>query len=160
MIKRSLLTLAAATAMLAACATAPAPPGRTTTCDARALEQSTLASNGALTPQLPGTFTPIPLDQVTMLEPGMARWLMVQSVGASRTETNTMQVVTRLVNCTDQTVQVEGRVHFLASDQSATEPVSAWRRVIIPARSIGSYRESSVAVREVSNYLIELRQGR
>ncbi|GAM98747.1 hypothetical protein U91I_02383 [alpha proteobacterium U9-1i] len=143
------------------CASQPGQPvGRTVTCDASALRNASLPPGPALEAQLPGTFTPIPLNQVTMLEPGMARWLMVQTVGATRTPTNTVQVVARVVNCTDQTVQIEGRTHFLTSDQMATEPVSAWKRVIIPPRSIGSYQEMSVDATRVGNYLIELREGR
>src|SRR6185295_7855260 len=108
---------------LSACATS-APPGRTTTCDPKALDHARLPAGPTLQAQLPGTFTPIPLNQVTMIDPAMTRWLMVQAVGASHTETGTAKVMTRVVNCTNETVQVEGRTHFLAADQTPTEPVS------------------------------------
>lgn len=151
--------LATSLVLLAACAT-PAPPGRVVTCSQDALDKARLPGGPTLQAQLPGTFTPIPLNQVTMIDPGMTRWLMVQAVGAAPTETNTVEVMTRLVNCTNETVEIEGRTHFLAANQAPTEPVSAWQRIYIPGRSIGVYQEKSISAGRVNSYLIELRQGR
>ncbi len=146
-------------ALLSSCST-PAPPGRVVLCDAKALERGRLPTGPALSAQIPESFTPIPLDQVTFVDADMTRWLMVQSVSAGRSPTQTVEVMTRVVNCSNDPVQIEGRTHFLDIGQRPTEQVSAWRRVMIPPRSIGVYQETSVKTAEVSNYLIELRNGR
>jgi hypothetical protein len=38
--------------------------------------------------------------------------------------------------------------------------VSAWQRVFVPARSIGTYQDISTGTGAVATYLIELREGR
>jgi hypothetical protein len=71
-----------------------------------------------------------------------------------------VQVATRLVNCTDFPLQVEGRSHFFDEKNMEVEKPSAWNRVYLPARAIGTYSESSTDIRRVAAYLVELREGR
>ncbi len=49
---------------------APPPTGmRTTSCNASALGNGAVPANGVLDSQIPGSFTPIPLDQIQILDP-------------------------------------------------------------------------------------------
>jgi len=114
----------------------------------------------ALVPPVPGTMTPIPLNSVSMTDGAITNKVLVQSTSARRTETQTVQVFARMTNCTDFPLQVEGRTHFFDDNQVPVEPVSAWQRVFLPARSIGTYQESSTDARDVKTYLIEFREGR
>jgi hypothetical protein len=124
-----------------------------------AAAQATPPSGAAIAPELPGSMTLLPLDTVSMTDPAITNKVLVQQVVASRSATGTVAVTTRFANCTDFPLQLEGRTHFLAADQSPAEPVSAWKRVFLPARSLGTYSENSLQVEPVAHYLIEVREG-
>ncbi len=104
--------------------------------------------------------TDVPLNAVSMTDPAITNKVLVQTTGARRTEADTVEVMSRLVNCTDFPLQVEGRTHFLTAQQAPTESVSAWRRVFLPARAMGVYTELSASTTQVSSFIIEVREGR
>jgi hypothetical protein len=114
----------------------------------------------AMVPSVPGTMTPIPLNSVSMTDGAITNKVLVQSTAARRTPTQTVEVFARMTNCTDFPLQVEGRTHFFDDKQAPEEPVSAWQRVFLPARSIGTYQDISTGTGAVATYLIELREGR
>jgi hypothetical protein len=105
--------------------------------------------------QIPGSFTPIPLDQIQILDPTLIPQVMVQSAGAGRSATQTLQVQARLVNCTDATIAVEARTHFIAPSGASNEPISAWKRIDIPQRGLGVYAESSMGTTQADKFLVE-----
>jgi hypothetical protein len=106
----------------------------------------------------PGVLSPIPLNSVQYTDKAITRKVMVQELFVRRSETNTVEVIARLINCTDYPLQVEGRTSFMDSTQVPSEPTSAWRRVILAPRSIGVYRELSTTA-QPANFLVELREG-
>lgn len=114
----------------------------------------------ALVPAVPGTMTEIPLNSVSMTDVSITNKVLVQSTFARRTPTQTVEVHARFMNCTDFPLQIEGRTQFFDEAQVSVEPPSAWHRVYVSARSVGTYIESSTDARRVATYLIELREGR
>lgn len=98
--------------------------------------------------------TPIPLNAVQFTDQAW-RSVAVQSLKATRTGTDTVQVMARLVNCGDQALALRARTSFLAQNEAPTEPMSAWRTVHLPPRASAVYSESSIAV-NVASFLIEV----
>ena len=130
-------------------------------CDFNAL----MAQRGApaqpvLVPQVPSSMAEMPLNAVNITDAAITNKIMVQATSARRTPTGTVEVWARLVNCTDFTQQVEGRTHFLDEAQAPAEGVSAWNRVILPARSYGVYHELSSNAVKVRFYYVELREAK
>jgi hypothetical protein len=91
----------------------------------------------ALVPVQPGTMTPIPLNSVSFSDSFTAESVLVQYTGAQRTPTGTVEVTTRMVNCTDWPLVVEGRTNFFDAGQRPVEPVSAWQKIHLPPRLSG-----------------------
>jgi hypothetical protein len=113
----------------------------------------------ALVAQEYGEITPIPLDAVQFTNPQLKEQLVVQSLKASRTPTNTVQVSARIINCTDAPLVLGLRSHFfMGEEQADNEQESAWSKLIIQPRALGGYKESSLTA-EVLNYLIEIRDA-
>lgn len=100
--------------------------------------------------------TPIPLDAVQMTNRALAASVAIQSVAARRTATDTVQVTSRFVNCTDKTINMQVRTSFMDASQVPTEPVSAWRTVFVPPRATAVYQENSIGRGAVAHYLIEV----
>lgn len=113
----------------------------------------------ALVAQEYGEMSPIPLNAIQFVDYSLVEQLVVQSLRAQRTPTNTVQVQARMVNCTDFPLVVGVRTHFLDKDQISAEKETAWRNVIIQPHALGSYKESSLTT-EVGNYLLEIRDAR
>jgi hypothetical protein len=149
----------AAIVALAACSSAPQTGMRTTQCSAAALGSGVVPANGILDPQVPGSFSPIPLDQVQILDPQLARNLMVQSAMKGPTATGTLGVQARFVNCQDKPVQLDARTHFISPAGGSKEPVTAWKRVYVPARGLGVYEDASAGTVQAEKFLIEVREG-
>jgi hypothetical protein len=108
---------------------------------------------------LPGTLSPVPLNTVRVIDPRIGNKVLPQSAMARHTETGTVEVQSRLVNCTDFPLQVEGRTIFLDENNFNVEPPSAWQRVFLPPRALGQYGEKSTDIQRVKNFTIELREG-
>lgn len=100
--------------------------------------------------------TPIPLDAVQFTDRALAERVAIQSVAARRTPTETVQVSSRFVNCTDRAVNMKARTSFMDANQAPTEPISAWRTVIIQPRATAVYQENSIGRGAVSHYLVEI----
>jgi hypothetical protein len=117
------------------------------------------APTPAEVPAAPAPPLTMPLNAVNVTDFRLTNKIMVESTNARRHPTGTVEVWTRLVNCTDFPLQVEGRTHFLDEVRSPVEDVSAWHRIFLPARSYGVYNESSANVNRVRFYYVELREG-
>ena len=153
--------LAAAVAMLAVAACQhPAHVEPKPQCDFRAVKRAAPPEGPVLVSQVPGSVTHVPLNAVNITDVAITNKIMVQTNDAHRADNGDIEVFARLVNCTDYPLQVEGRTHFLDAGQVDAEPVTAWSRVHLPARALGSYSARSTAGAAVESYLIELREGR
>ncbi|MFQ5450238.1 MAG: hypothetical protein ACE5E9_06385 [Nitrospinaceae bacterium] len=76
-----------------------------------------------------------------------------------RTPTGTMEVLTILRNHTNFPLQIEGKTHFFDKNKSPGE-VTAWQRVQLPPKGIGTYKAFSTQGEEAHFYHIEIREGR
>lgn len=144
-----------AVALLGACAPQPAVQ-----CDFTPMLHAAAAGDQALLPLTPGTMKPVPLNAVSVIDSGIRRKVLVQSVQAARTATGNVAVETRLMNCTDYPLQVEGRTNFLTATGGTAEPPSMWQRIALPPRSFAAYAESSVSGPGAVTFLIEVKEGR
>ena len=95
---------------------------------------------------------------VLVLNQKCVRGGRVSFVEARRTETDTVEVVARVVNCGKEPLQLQLRTSFLSAAQSPTEPTSSWQRIYVAPKSTGVYTEKSIS-RDVAHYLIEVRRG-
>jgi len=114
----------------------------------------------ALVANVPKSMTPIDLNAVQFTDKPLTRQMLVEGLFARRTETDTVEVTARFINCTDKPLQVQARSSFMDLTQAPTEPVSAWTQVFIPPKGTGTYRERSMSRDEVQYYLIELAPAR
>lgn len=115
-------------------------------------------AQAVVTPLVRGAFTPIPLETVQITDKGLSRKIVAQGVEARRTETDTVEIVARVVNCGKEPLQLQFRTSFLTAAQSPSEPTSSWQRVIVAPKAMGVYTEKSIS-RDVAHYLIEVRRG-
>jgi len=99
--------------------------------------------------------SPIPLDSVQFDSEVTASRIAVQSLHASRTPTDTVEVQVRVVHCGDEPGSVRMRTNFLRADLTPAEPVSAWRTVHLSPRAIASYQERSTST-AAARYVIEI----
>jgi len=99
--------------------------------------------------------TALPLNSVQFGSHAVASALAVQNLYASRTPNDTVQVVARLVSCTDQPSSVKIRTSFLKADTAPSEPPSAWKIVFLQPRSTAVYAELSTS-HDTAAYLIEI----
>lgn len=111
----------------------------------------------ALVANVPAAMTPIDLNAVQMNDRGVWKKVVVEGLFARRTPVNTLEVLARLVNCTDTPLTVQARSSFLDAGQYPTEPSSVWKIIHISPRSTGTYEERSIGTTNVNAYLIELR---
>ncbi|MFQ5417322.1 MAG: hypothetical protein ACE5FL_09780 [Myxococcota bacterium] len=85
--------------------------------------------------------------------------IAVEATDSRRTPTGTLEVWATLRNRTNFDLQIEGRTTFFDGRKVPIETPTTWRRVFLPANSIGSYSELSTGV-EVAYYYIEVREAR
>lgn len=128
-------------------------------CNFNAVKNAPLPGGPALTALTRGAMSPIPLNSVQIVDKNIRRKVLVQGLFARRTGTDTLEIIARIANCSDYPLQVEGRTSFQDGLQIPTEPVSAWQRVFLPPRSLGTYREVSTNNSDVKTFLVELREG-
>lgn len=147
---------AAALLLLSGCTVAVEPRP---VCDFTPMLTQAPPAEALLVPPIPGTMTPMPLNTVNITDVGITNKVLVQAVRARRTDTGTVEVWSRVMNCTDFPLQVEGRVQFMDKAQAPIEPTSAWQRVYLPPRTVGVYSEKSISTNDAATYLIELREG-
>lgn len=156
------MKVAAAIALLAGLAAAGAAhaqvrPQAQLKCNFSAANRARPA-NAVIAPVVKGAFSPIPLESVQIIDKKLSRAIVAQSVEAQRTETDTVEVVARIVNCGKDPLQLQLRTTFLSAGQAPTEPTSSWQRIFVAAKSTGVYTEKSIS-RDVAHYLIEVRRG-
>ncbi len=101
----------------------------------------------------------IPLDAVQYTDKSLTRRVAVQTLSATRTETETVSVDVRFVNCTSSAVQLGVRTSFMDKKQRPTEAASSWKTVFVQPRATATYSETSVGRENVANYLIEIREA-
>lgn len=100
--------------------------------------------------------TPIPLNAVQFTNKALAENVAIQMVVARRTATDSVQVTSRFVNCTDKTINMQVRTSFMDASLVPTEPVSVWRTVFVQPRATAVYQENSIGRGAVAHYLIEV----
>jgi hypothetical protein len=113
---------------------------------------------GVLVPAIPKTLHPISLSTVSITDTALLRRVLVQDVKAMRTESNRLNVYARIINCTDFPIILEARTQYLDSNQVISEPVTGWKRMHLPARTLGNYQETSISQPMPDSFLIELRE--
>jgi hypothetical protein len=145
--------------LLSACADSHMVVEPRPVCDFRPLVSSQPIAEAALVPSLPGTISVMPLNTVNITDVSITNKIMVQAVSVKRMVTGSIEVWSRIVNCTDFPLQIEGRTMFMNRAKGPVEPPSAWQRVYLPARTIGTYQEKSITRDGIQNYLIEIREG-
>lgn len=102
--------------------------------------------------------TPMPLDSVQFSGWAAEKTVSVQALYASRTPTNTVQVIARFVSCSDEPTSIRVRTSFLGANQAPTEPASAWQTVYLEPHLTATYTEDSIST-DASDYLIEIMPG-
>lgn len=128
-------------------------------CDFTPMLTTAPPAEQVLVPPIPGTMSPMPLNTVNVTSIGISNKILVQAVSARRTETGTIEVWSRMVNCTDYPLQVEGRTQFMDGNKAPVEEPSAWQRVYLSPRATAVYTEKSTHMNEAQTYLIEIREG-
>jgi len=86
--------------------------------------------------------------------------IAIEDQGSQRTETGTLEVWAQIRNRTDFPLQIEGRVQFYDHNQGPLEGPTEWKRLMLPANTIATWKESSVKTSEVAYYFGEIREGR
>lgn len=86
--------------------------------------------------------------------------LAVESQGARRTPTGTLEVVAQLRNRTDYMQAIEARVSFYDAGYAPVDKTSAWNRIMLDANGVGVFKESSTLTAQVAHYLVEIREAR
>lgn len=145
--------------VLAACSSTVTPGPA---CDFRAYKQQLAEAEQTgpvMVPQTPGTIADIPLNAVNVTDKAISNKVLVQSTNAKRLPDGQVEARTRIVNCTDFALQVEGRTHFLDDGQGEVEPPTAWTRVQLAPHTIATYQATSTRTQAVDTYYIELREG-
>jgi hypothetical protein len=153
------VALVLAGAALAACSSTVTPGPA---CDFRAYKQQLAEAEQTgpvMVPQTPGTIADIPLNAVNVTDKAISNKVLVQSTNAKRLPGGQVEARTRIVNCTDFALQVEGRTHFLDEGQAEVEPPTAWTRVQLAPHTIATYQATSTRQAAVDTYYIELREG-
>ena len=107
---------------------------------------ATLVSGPALVGREYGMqISPIPLNAVLYTDSGVARASAVQQISSHNTDTGTVEVLARFINCSDEPLNLGVRTSFLDQHQAPFEKPSAWQSVFLRARATGVYRELSIS---------------
>lgn len=103
------------------------------------------------------------LDRVVILDKELqdarAGKLAIESQGARRTGTGTIEVFAVIRNRTDFPQQIEARTSFFDGQGVPLEGPSAWQRIHLQPNSITNYKELSSRT-DVAHYYVEIREGR
>ena len=150
-----MLTAIAAGALLAA--PAQARENRPVKCDIGDAKAAPSPGGPALVANVPSSMTAIDLNAVQMTDKKLAKRVVVEAMFARRTETNSVEVITRFVNCTKKVVELDARSSFMDADQVPTEDSTFWKKVILQPKATGVYRGLSLGRDDVKYYLVEVR---
>lgn len=155
------LTFACIAVVLATAATAPPAQARSLVGECNILAVKRYEPTGPqLIADIPKSMSAMSLDNVRFLDKKLGRKLVIQTVQAGRTETDTVRVAARLYNCTDHPQTVQLRTHFLDAEGFGSEPVTQWRTLFLEPRSMTVYSEMSIGREAVRHFLIELTEAR
>jgi allantoicase len=103
-------------------------------------------------------------DQVAILDKTLqsakAGKLAIESQGARRTATGTLNVIVQVRNRTDFPQVIEARTSFFDGGFAPTENPSGWNRLHLPPNGIATYQESSMGAANVAHYYVEIREAR
>lgn len=99
-------------------------------------------------------------NNFVLTDKSISNKIAIEDQGSRRTPTGTLEVWAQVRNRTDFPLQIEGRVQFYDSEQSPLEGPTAWKRIMLPANTIATWKESSVKTSEVAYYFGEIREGR
>lgn len=86
--------------------------------------------------------------------------ISIQDSQSGPTETGTMQVWTTIRNHTNFPLQIEGRTQFYDSQKTPVEEMTAWQRIQLPPKGIGTYKVQSTRKDELTYFYTEIREGR
>lgn len=113
----------------------------------------------ALVANVPRSMTPIDLNAVQMTDRALWKSVIVEGLFARRTDTDTLEVTARFVNCTKQPIVIQARSNFMDEMQVPTENASVWKTIFISPLATAVYQERSIATTKIANYLVELRSN-
>ena len=85
--------------------------------------------------------------------------LSVENLGIKTLSTRNAEVFTTIRNRTDYNLQLEIRSQFYDNNQVALEKPSAWKRYSLAKNSVITYKEQSISIDNVTQFLIEVREG-
>lgn len=104
------------------------------------------------------------LDTVVILDKSLqdrnSGKLAIESSGARRSPSGTLEVFAVIRNRTDHPQQIEARVQFFDDLKVPVEGPTQWHRVYLDPQAISAYREFSTRVHDVYHYYIEIREAR
>lgn len=138
-------------------APAQARENRPVKCDIGDAKAAPSPGGPALVANVPSSMTAIDLNAVQMTDKKLAKRVVVEAMFARRTETNSVEVITRFVNCTKKVVELDARSSFMDADQVPTEDSTFWKKVILQPKATGVYRGLSLGRDDVKYYLVEVR---
>lgn len=147
--------LSAAALLVASWASAAHAENQVLKCHTGVARSAPISGN-ALTGNVAGSMTPVALDSVQFTDKKLAKSMIVEGLYTRRTETNAVEIIARLVNCTKKPLQVRARTSFLDAQQFPTENVALWKTVFLPPRGFANYNERSIGTDNVANFLIEV----
>ena len=85
--------------------------------------------------------------------------ISIENLGIKSLSTNNVEAFTTIRNRTDYPLQLKIRTQFYDDNKIATEDPSSWKRIFLPQNSSMTYKEKSITINEVSNFLIEIKEG-
>jgi hypothetical protein len=103
-------------------------------------------------------------DQAVILDKSLqsskAGKIAIESQGARRTATGSMNVIVQVRNRTDFPQVLEARTSYFDAGFAPTENPSAWNRLHLPPQGVGTYQENSMGAANVVHYYVEIREAR
>ncbi|QKK02333.1 MAG: hypothetical protein HND55_06520 [Pseudomonadota bacterium] len=146
--------------LIAACASPGIPHSTHPECNFRgAPDGVTPRGDGSyLFPPDGRSMVPLPLSTVSLTDYTLRNRMLVQQVQGRRDTSGNLSVFVRYVNCTDYPMIVESRTQFLDAQQAPSEPVTGWKRTVMPPKSLGNYQEVSVRQPPPHNFIVEVRE--
>ncbi len=100
------------------------------------------------------------LNNASIVDDSLRRKIAIEATNSRRTETQTLEVWAQVRNRTDFPLQIECHVLWYDRDLAPVDATTAWKRLYLEANSIGTYREFSTNVHDISYYYIEIREGK
>lgn len=135
--------------------------GTSVSCDYRPVAKELRANTDgdSLVGDVEGSLKPIPLNSVSYTDAAISNKILLQDLFAGANKAGGVSITARFINCTDFPQHVEGRTHFLDTTGRSVEPISSWKRFYLGPKALSEYNESSLGSGDVSQYLVEIREG-